>query len=278
MRSFDAKWRSFAVAAVAGTVLTLGLLAYVSPSRAGQGKMLVRGNAPGEWRYWGADAWSTRYSPLDQIDASNFANLQVAWQWNASELGDDEYYRTTPLYANGRLLTVATTHRIAAAIDPATGKTLWHWRLDEGIRWQKAPRQFAGRGLAYWTDGSNERVIVVTPGYHLASLDAKTGIPDPKFGKNGVVDLMDGLGYPLVPLAVDDSGPLIISDAAPPRKARPGEKWDPVKKIGADGTIGIDPAQGEIANSSPAIVVGDVIIVGNSAVHGYYPIRRRNIA
>ena len=262
------KWRWMAIA-----------LVVMAPSvAASQQKPLTRGNVSGEWRYWAADAWSTRYSPLEQIDASNFGSLQVAWQWNASQFGDDEYYRTTPLYANGRLFTVATTRRIAVAIDPANGKTLWHRGLDEGIRWQKAPRQFAGRGLAYWTDGPNERVIVVTPGYHLVSLDAKTGTPDPKFGKDGVVDLMDGLGYPLVPLAVDDSGPLIISDAAPPRKARPGEKWDPVKKIGADGTIGIDPAQGEIANSSPAIIVGDVIIVGNSAVHGYYPIRLHNIA
>ena len=73
----------------------------------------------------------------------------------------------------------------------------------------------------YWTDGTEERVIVVTPGYHMAALDAKTGIPDPKFGRNGIVDLMDGLGFPLVPLAVDDPGPLIISDAAPARRARP---------------------------------------------------------
>ena len=155
---------------------------------------LVRGNKPGEWRYWGGDAWSTRYSPLDQINASNFGALKMAWQWNAGAFGSDEYYRTTPLYANGRLFTVATTRRIAAAIDPEKGETLWMWRMDEGIRWQKAPRQFAGRGPAYWTDGKTERVIVVTPGYHMASLDAKTGRPDPAFGKDGIVDLMDGLG------------------------------------------------------------------------------------
>ncbi len=238
---------------------------------------LVRGNVEGEWRVWGADLWSTRYSPLSQIDASNFDSLTIAWQWNAGAFGSDEYYRATPLYANGRLFTVATTRRVAVAIDPATGETLWMWRLDEGIRWQKAPRQFAGRGLAYWTDGREERVIVVTPGYHLASLDAKTGIPDPKFGKNGVVDLMEGLDLPLVPLAVDDSGPLIISDAAPYRQARPGETWDPVTKTGADGTVGIDPRLGQIANSSPAIVVGNVIVVGNSSIHGYYPIRLRNL-
>jgi quinoprotein glucose dehydrogenase len=236
-----------------------------------------RGNVPGEWRVWGADLWSTRYSPLDQINASNFNTLQVAWQWNASAFGSDEYYRATPLYANGRLFTVATSRRVAVAIDPATGETLWMWRMDEGIRWQKAPRRFAGRGLAYWTDGREERVIVVTPGYHMASLDAKTGIPDPRFGKNGIVDLMEGLGLPLVPLAVDDPGPLIISDAAPARRARPGETWDPIRKIGADGTIGIDPELGQIGNSSPAIIVNDVIVVGNSSIHGYYPIRARNI-
>ncbi len=266
--------------AVLGGVLATGAFlthATQSSAKQGQGAELVRGNKPGEWRYWGADAWSTRYSALDQVNAGNFDSLQIAWQWNAGQYGEDEYYRTTPLYANGRLFTVATTRRKAFAIDPSTGSTLWQWGIDEGIRWQKAPRQFAGRGLSYWTDGNNERVIVVTPGYHLASLDAKTGKGDPSFGKDGVVDLMDGLGYSLVPLAVDDSGPLIISEAAPARKARPGEKWNTKTKTGADGTIGIDPANGQIANSSPAIVVGDVIVVGNSSMHGYYPIRLHNI-
>lgn len=266
--------------AALGLIIAVGaslLVARVATSNAQQSRTLVRGNVPGEWRYWGADAWSTRYSSLDQINAGNFDSLKMAWQWNASPFGPDEYYRTTPLYANGRIFTVATTRRIAAAIDPATGETLWMYRLNEGIRWQKAPRQFAGRGLSYWTNGSEERVILVTPGYHMASLDAKTGIPDPRFGKGGVVDLMDGLGLPLVPLAVDDSGPLIISDAAPARRAKPGETWNPVTKTGADGTIGIDPAMGQIANSSPAIIVGDVIVVANSSIHGYYPIRVRNI-
>jgi quinoprotein glucose dehydrogenase len=253
--------------------------ACASDSNAQGGGALERGNKAGEWRYWGADAWSTRYSPLDQINANNFDSLQVAWQWNAGQYGEDEYYRTTPLFANGRLLTVATNRRKAFAIDPATGKTLWQWGIDEGIRWQKAPRQFAGRGLAYWTDGTNERVIVTTPGYHLAFVDAKTGKGDPNIGPkhDGVIDLMEGLGYTLVPLAVDDDQPLEISEAYPARKAKPGEKWDPVKKIGADGTMGIDPAEGQIAASSPPIVVGDVVVVGNSSIHGYYPLRKHNV-
>src|SRR5688572_23382647 len=131
----------------------------------------VRGNVPGEWRVWGADAWSTRYSPLDQINARNFDSLEVKWTWNAGALGMDEYYRTTPLYANGRLFTVATNRRDAVAIDPTDGSVLWTYRLNEGIRWQKAPRRFAGRGLTYWTNGAEERIIVVTPGYHMVSLD-----------------------------------------------------------------------------------------------------------
>lgn len=270
------RWVKLVAAAV--VAILLGALPFRSALLdAFQASTIVRGNAPGEWRYWGADAWSSRYSPLDQINASNFSQLEMAWQWNAGAFGADEYYRTTPLYANGRLFTVATTRRVAMAIEPSSGETLWMWRLDEGIRWQKAPRQFAGRGLAYWTDGRQERVIVVTPGYHMASLDATTGRPDPNFGVNGVVDLMDGLGLPLVPLAVDDSGSFIISDAAPYRQAKPGEKWNPVTKTGADGTVGIDPTQGQIANSSPAIMVGNVIVVGNSSIHGYYPIRAHNL-
>ena len=265
------------ICVICGLLFTLSAICGPNPSAQSSSPPAPRGNPPGEWRVWGADLWSTRYSPLDQINARNFDSLKIAWRWNAGAFGSDEYYRTTPLYANGRLFTVATTRRVALALDPATGETLWMWRLDEGIRWQKAPRQFAGRGLAYWTDGRAERVIVITPGYHLASLDAKTGIPDPGFGKNGVVDLMEGLGLPMVPLAVDDSGPLIISDGAPARQARPEEGWDPVKKVGADGTIGIDPALGQIANSSPAIVVNDVIVLGNSSIHGYYPIRAHNL-
>jgi quinoprotein glucose dehydrogenase len=260
------------------TIAAIAVAVISTPSVARQGSGLVRGNKPGEWRFWGGDAYATRYSPLDQINASNFGKLQVAWQWNAAQDGPDEYYRTTPLFANGRIFTVASTRRYAYAINPVDGSTLWKWNtFDEGIRYKKAPRQFAGRGLAYWTDGNNERVVVATPGYHMVSLDAKTGKPDPRFGKNGIVDLQVGLGYPIVPLAVDDSGDLIISEEAPLRAAKPGEKWDPVKKTGADGQVGIDPANGQIAISSPPIIVGNTIIVGNSAMHGYYPIRKHNI-
>ena len=277
MRSRELASRTLVITLLTAATLFGGFI--VQPGSVdAQQTQLVRGNAPGEWRYWGADAWSTRYSPLDQINASNFSSLQVAWRWNAAVDGPDEYYRTTPLYANGRLFTVATTHRYAYAIDPEKGTTLWSWKLEEGIRWQKAPRQFAGRGLAYWTDGQgNERVVVVTPGYHMAILDAKTGLGDPKIGKNGVIDLQDGLGFPLVPLAVDDNQSFEVSDTRPARRAKPGETWDKEKGIGADGTVGIDPAWGQVAASCPPIIVGDIIVVGSSHIHGYYPTRLKNL-
>jgi len=255
-------------------VLALALTAAVTavaPVSAQMAKSAPRGNPPGEWRYWGADAWSSRYSPLDQINASNFNALQIAWTWTPG--GSDEYFRSTPLYAAGRLYSVGTAQRAAYAIDPATGAQLWKWGMEEGIRFQKAPRPYSGRGLAYWTDGQNERIILVTPGYHMVSIDAKTGMADPKFGKNGVVDLMEGLGIPLVPLAVDDTLLLAYSDGFPYRQAKPGETWDAKTRTGADGTIGI---LGQIGNSSPAILVNDMIVVGNSHIHGYYPIRLAN--
>src|SRR4030095_1954008 len=133
--------RRIGMAVLGAAIVAVAIVAQARQSNAVQGPAKVRGNVPGEWRYWGADAYSTRYSALDQINASNFGSLEVAWQWNASSLGADEYYRTTPLYANGRLFTVASTRRVAAAIDPETGETLWMYRLNEGIRRKKQRRQ-----------------------------------------------------------------------------------------------------------------------------------------
>ncbi|HEV8304754.1 MAG TPA: PQQ-binding-like beta-propeller repeat protein [Gemmatimonadales bacterium] len=230
------------------------------------------GAAKGEWRFWGGDAGSTRYSTLDQITRDNAKSLQIVWRWRAANFGPEPetYYRATPLYANGVLYTVAGERRDVAAIDPATGETLWTWRMDEGLRWEKAPRRFSGRGLAYWTDGrrTSERLLVVTPGYHLVALDARTGRPVAGFGTGGVVDLMEGLGYALVPWA-GQPGPMQTNgDNGPTRAA------------GSDGAVsvhGIDPAEGAIGASSPPIVVNDVIVVGSSALQGYYPKRLKNI-
>src|SRR5690348_15744119 len=89
----------------------------------------------------------------------------------------------------GILYSTAGTRRAVVALDAATGELLWVHGEHEGARGQNAPRLLSGRGLAYWTDGRQERILYVTPGYRLIALDAKTGQPVPNFGQQGAVDL-----------------------------------------------------------------------------------------
>jgi quinoprotein glucose dehydrogenase len=144
-----------------------------------------------EWRHYAADLASTRYSPLDQINAGNFDKLEVAWRFPTAMLGGRPEYtwEATPLLIKGRLYTTAGSRRDVICLDGITGELLWMFRKDEGERARNSPRQYSGRGLAYWSEGSDERILYVTPGYQLVALNAQTGLPVPGFGDNGVVDL-----------------------------------------------------------------------------------------
>ncbi len=190
-----------------------------------------RGTAKGEWHYYGGDLGSTRYAPLDQIDRTNAGKLEIAWRWEARNLGPrpDYNFRATPIMVGGVLYTTAGSRRSAVAIDASTGETLWIYRFDEGERGKTAPRQTSGRGVSYWTDGTEERIIFLTPAYFMIALDAKTGRPFPDFGRDGVVDLKEDLDRP-----VD-----LLKDA--------------------------------IGSSSPAIIVGDVIVMGAALPSGGQP-------
>jgi quinoprotein glucose dehydrogenase len=145
----------------------------------------------GEWQTYGGDLGNTRYSALDQINASNFNKLQIVWSLKTGNFGPEPEYRfeATPLVAKGVLYTTAGSRRTVVALDAATGELLWMHAEHEGARGEAAPRRLSGHGLAYWTDGNSERILYVTPGYRLIALDAKTGVPIPTFGKEGVVDL-----------------------------------------------------------------------------------------
>jgi len=145
----------------------------------------------GEWPAYGADPANTRYSALDQITAENFSTLEIAWRFKTDNLGSRPEFKfeSTPLMVNGRLFSTAGTRRAVVALDAATGEMLWMHSEQEGARGQAAPRQLSGRGLAYWTDGKQERILYVTPGYRLAALDARTGQLVSAFGLNGIVDL-----------------------------------------------------------------------------------------
>jgi quinoprotein glucose dehydrogenase len=145
----------------------------------------------GEWPTYGGDLGHTRYAPLDQINAENFSELDVAWVFKTDNLGPSPEYRlqSTPLMVGGILYSTAGSRRAVVALDAQTGEHLWVYSLNEGERGAQAPRQLSGRGLSYWSDGVQERIIYVTPGYQMISLDAKTGRPDMEFGVDGIVDL-----------------------------------------------------------------------------------------
>ncbi len=187
----------------------------------------------GEWPYYTADVKGTRYSPLDQINASNFNKLEVAWRFKTDNLGPFPEYKLegTPLMVKGVLYTTGGTRRSVIALDGKTGELIWSHSLREGKRAANAPRQLSGRGVGYWTDGrGDERVLYVTTGYRLVALNAKTGAIINSFGKDGMVDLKVGV----------------------------------VKGVNEQ----IDLETGEIGVHSTPIVVKDIVIVGSSMKEG----------
>jgi quinoprotein glucose dehydrogenase len=194
--------------------------------------------ADGEWRFYGGNLASQRYSPLDEIDASNAGQLKVAWRFATGNFGPRPEARneTTPLMIDGVLYTQAGTTRNVVALDPKTGELLWVWRPnDDPERFARAPRKTSGRGPAYWTDGAgNERLLTVTPGFYLAALDPDTGRPVPGFGENGIVDLM----------------------------------------VGVRGEVN---ETSSIGNSSPPTIVGDVVVVGPAHEVGMRPRSKANL-
>src|SRR5690348_4210851 len=106
-----------------------------------------------EWPTYGADLANTRYRPLDQINASNFGQLELAWSFKTDNLGTRPEYKLegTPLMVNGVLYATGGTRRSVVALDAASGEVLWVHGEHEGARGAAAPRQLSGRGVAWWS-------------------------------------------------------------------------------------------------------------------------------
>jgi len=202
-----------------------------------------------EWVTLGSDFAHTRSTTASQISAANFADLEVAWIWDGASF-EAQSGRSTPSYINGRLYTVAGARRHVVAIDPKTGATIWSYREPDTGRWDYSMRADYGKGVGYASIDGRDVVYIVSPGFFLTALDAATGEPLEGFGRpvpidgfpeTGVVDLLADLGHP----------------------------YDPYE--------GIPLERGYITNSSPPIVVNDVVIVGNSAEQGYNQSRIENV-
>ncbi|MDH4107823.1 MAG: PQQ-binding-like beta-propeller repeat protein [Gammaproteobacteria bacterium] len=207
------------------------------------------GTQDGEWHFLGGDSHHTRYSPLEQINAANFEDLEEAWVWDGASFNAASG-RSTPSYIDGVLYTVAGPRRHVVAIDPATGETIWSYREPNTFRYEYSMRKDYGKGIAYGEVDGRGVIYIISPAFFLTALDAKTGEPLEGFGKKvpiegfpetGVVDLLADLGH----------------------------EFDPYH--------GISLERGYITSSSPPIVVGDVVVVGNSAEQGYNQSRIENV-
>jgi quinoprotein glucose dehydrogenase len=173
----------------------------------------AQSGSEGDWRYYGADPGATRYAALDAIGSANVAKLEVAWTFAARNFGPEPELKgeTTPLMVDGVLYATAGVTRNVVALDAGTGELLWMYRPDEGERGNKAPRRFSGRGVAYWSEGADKRIYFVTVGYQLVALDARTGLPVPGFGVDGILDLMRDVKGLVDPVgAIGSSSPPVI--------------------------------------------------------------------
>jgi quinoprotein glucose dehydrogenase len=148
---------------------------------------------------------------------------------------------------DGVLYATAGLTRNVVALDAGTGELLWMFRLDEGLRGEKAPRRFSGRGVAYWSDGGDRRIYFVTVGYQLVALDARSGLPVPSFGVDGVLDLMrdvKGLVDPVGAIG-SSSPPVIVRDVIVVGPAFAAGFRPPAKENSRGDIVGYDVRTGK---------------------------------
>jgi quinoprotein glucose dehydrogenase len=172
-----------------------------------------QGATDGQWRAYAGETGSTNYSALDQINRDNVKNLQVAWAWKFDNFGNTNS-EVTPIMVNGIVYFPRSPSRTIIAADAGTGQTLWTWKPPQDTREQRAARTYA-RGVAYWTDGTEERIVTITPGFRLVALNAKTGLPVPNFGINGTVDLFESLDLDFkgdITGRIGNSSPPVVSN------------------------------------------------------------------
>jgi len=184
-------------------VQTLGASAALLALFAPKGTTQQQGPTSANWKSYGGGITNNRYSPLTQIDASNFSKMTPAWIFSTANLGSspETNLESTPLVMDGVFYSTAGERRDVIALDAATGELLWTHREDEGKRAEVSPRRLSGRGLSYWADGDDKRIVYFTTGYRMIELNAKTGNRIPTFGVDGVVDLKQDDDQEIDPLS-----------------------------------------------------------------------------
>lgn len=194
------------------------------------------GNNDGEWPSYAADSGSTKYTSLGQVDGGNFENLEIAWRWQSIdgeldleqlvENGSDISFgrlQATPLMVDGVLYMLTALNQVAA-IDAASGTMLWSHDPQVYLSGPSmSPLGFHHRGVAYWNDGDQSRILLATNDGYIISLDANSGAVDENFA-GGRIDMTVGI----------------------PRAERDVMDWQGAQPVGS---------------VSPPVVVGDTLVV-----------------
>ena len=134
-------------------VPAIALVASTAPAALAQSRGAQQSSAwkqkDTEWASYSADIRGSRYRPLDQVNASNFNKLEVAWRFKTDSLGPFPEFKLegTPLMVNGVIYTTGGTRRSVVALDAKTGELIWAHSMREGHRAAVAPRQHSGRGV-----------------------------------------------------------------------------------------------------------------------------------
>jgi glucose dehydrogenase len=234
------------------TIVVLGSACADSGNDAAASGRAAGVTVEGDWAVITGNNQGQRYTGLTQINPSNFADLEVAWEYDATHLGSVNA-RSIPIYVDGLLINVHSEYRSVVATDAGTGAEVWTYTEPETFRWAYSMRKNHGKGVAYANVDGRDIVYLISPAFFLHAIDAHTGEHIEGFGgpvgiegfpETGVIDLLgpNGLGY---------------------------EYENP-----ADG---IPLETGYITSSSPALVSNGVVVVGNSAEQGYNQTRREMI-
>ena len=203
-------------------IVFVGMFFFISKSFA------QLGSVEGEWGSYASDAGSTKYTSLSEINRENFDKLEIAWAWTSIDgeldlegmLGSDAddisfgRLQATPLMVEGVLYMITALNQVVA-LDATSGKLLWSFDPQAYLSgYSISPLGYHHRGVAYWSDGTESRILFATNDGYLHSLNANTGVPDAAF-RGGRIDMTDGIPRADREL-LDYSGAVPLGTVSPP--------------------------------------------------------------
>ncbi|MBR14868.1 MAG: pyrroloquinoline quinone-dependent dehydrogenase [Gammaproteobacteria bacterium] len=203
-------------------IVFVGMFFFISKSFA------QLGSVEGEWGSYASDAGSTKYTSLSEINRENFDKLEIAWAWTSIDgeldlegmLGSDAddisfgRLQATPLMVEGVLYMITALNQVVA-LDATSGELLWSFDPQAYLSgYSISPLGYHHRGVAYWSDGTESRILFATNDGYLHSLNANTGVPDAAF-RGGRIDMTDGIPRADREL-LDYSGAVPLGTVSPP--------------------------------------------------------------